>query len=164
MAGFPTATLSQLLSKIIAVMPQPSKITGLAYMEATEGPPETRNAQALLQQLDTRYGKTDIERSWAWLQEFTAFIRKPSENIKDFWARLQRVATRLGTLNMKMSEEAISPNALQALKLTESHLPIALSDLETNKDSHIVEGLRDITIRMFETHRHAPDRSDVFAT
>ena len=93
--------------------------------------PDLRSAHALLSQLDGRYAKTDSERSWAWLREFATFSRKHAENLKDFWARLQRVTTRLGTLNMKMSEEMISPRALQALELTESQLPIALSAVET---------------------------------
>ena len=92
-AGFPTATGSQLLSKIIAVLPQPAKITGLAYMELADGSPETRRAQALIAQLDTRYAKTDTERPWAWLQEFASFPRKPTGELKDFRARLLRVAT-----------------------------------------------------------------------
>lgn len=163
MAGFPTATVSQPLSEIIDVAPQPPKITGLANMEPTEGPTETRSVQALIEQLDTRYGKTDSERSWEWLQ-FAGFTRKPSGDLKDFWALRLRFATRRQTLNMPMWAEMITPNAMQALKLTESQLPIVLSALETKQNSHIVDILKDLTIRMFETHRRCPESSAVYVT
>ena len=109
MAGFPTAGAAQILSRIVAVLPLPSKITGPAYMETAEGPPDTRTFQAMIQKLGERYSKTDRERSWEMWQEFTSRNRKPAGNVKDFRARMQRVTTRLETLQMKMIEEAIPP-------------------------------------------------------
>lgn len=67
-----------------------------------------------MQQLDDGYSKTDNWRAFSWLGEFSPFARKPSENLKDFWARLPRVATRLETLAMKMSEEVIWHQSLPA--------------------------------------------------
>ena len=58
-AGFPTATVSHMLSNIITVLPHPSNITGLSYMGANEGSPGTRTFQALIKQMDERYAKTD---------------------------------------------------------------------------------------------------------
>ena len=164
MDGFPTSTGSKILPGIISVLHQPSKITGLAYMESTEGSPKPRSLQALIQQLDARYGKTDSERPCAWLQEFTGFALKPSGNLKDFWAMLLRVTTRMQTPNMPMSEEMLFSKALHALKLTETQLPIVLSALETEKNSRRVGCMNDITIRMFGPRRRAPDISEVFIT
>ena len=63
---------------------------------------------------------------------------------------------------MTTIEGIIPPIALQAPKLTESHLSIALSALETKRAIHSVDGIIDITIRMFETHRQVADSSEVF--
>ena len=98
MAGYPSATASQFLSKIISVLPPPAKITGTSYMEASDGAPHLRSVDTLIKQLGERYAKTDTERAWSWLREFTQFSRKPSEKLKDFWARLIRVTTRLDAL------------------------------------------------------------------
>ena len=136
MAGFPTSTVSQFLSKIIAVLPPPAKITGMSYMEATDTAPHMRTVDALITMMDERYAKTDTDRPWAWLGEFTTFAKKPAENLKDFRARLLRVATRLEALGAKMSASVISPQALQALKLSDWRLPIALSALGTKPNSH----------------------------
>ena len=57
--SFPTATTSQLLAKIIAVLPQPSKLAGLSYMGQTGTAVETRSIQALITILDARYGEPD---------------------------------------------------------------------------------------------------------
>ena len=162
MAGFPSATQSQFLPKIIAVLLQPAKIAGMSYMEPTDANPSSRNVPALITLLDARYAKTDSERARSWLKEFTQFTRKPAENLKDFWPRFQRVNTRLETLPMKMSEEMIFSHALQALKLSETQLPIVISALETKQNSHSVETLKDITSKMFETHRHNLDSSEVY--
>ena len=136
----------------------------MAYMEAAEGPPELRSIDELIRKHDARYGETDIGCSRAWLPEFASFVRKASGNLKDFLARLLRATTLLQTLDMPMSEEMISPKALQALKLTESQLPIVLSALGTSRNRHIVESLKGATVRMFETNRHSRDISEVYVT
>ena len=73
----------------------------MSYMEAADGSPHLRTAEALAHQLDERFAKTETERAWAWLKEFTQINRKPGENLKDFWARLLRVTARLEALPMK---------------------------------------------------------------
>ena len=162
MDGVPSATSSQFLSKLISVLPPSEKITGMSYMGRTDGTPHLRNVEELMTQLGIRYGKTDSERARSRLKGFAQFPRKPSGNLKDFWARFLRVATRLGTLSMKMSDEMVSPQAPQALKLTVTRLPIAISALGTKHNSHSVDTLKDIAIKMFETYRHTPDLSEVY--
>ena len=163
MAGFPTAGAAQILSRIVAVLPLPSKITGPAYMETAEGPPDTRTFQAMIQKLGERYSKTDRERSWGMWQEFTSRNRKPAGNVKDFRTRMQRVTTRLETLHMKMIEEAIPPKETQAPKVAGPHFAIVLSALVAEQNSQSADVLRDIAISMFEIHRHVADRSEVCA-
>ena len=164
-AGYPTGTVSQFLSKIISVLPPAAKIMGMSYMESTDSCPMSRSVDAFIRMLDQRFGKTDSERAFAWLKEFTQFSRKSGENLKDFWARFLRVTTRLEALSMKMSEQVVFSQAIQALKLSESQLPIVLSALETKQCSHSVDTLREITIKMYETHRpHDTDSSEVFVT
>lgn len=63
---------------------------------------------------------------------------------------------------MEMCEEMTSPNALQALELSASHLPILLSALETKQNGQSIDDMNDIAIRMFETHRRRPDPSETF--
>ena len=83
----PTATTSQLLARVIAALHQPSKLAGMAYMERTGTNPQSRTMQALIDILDERYGKTDYERSYDWLTQFTEFARSANGNLKDFRAR-----------------------------------------------------------------------------
>ena len=52
--------------------------------------------------------------------------------------------------------------ALQALNLPETQLPIVLSALETKNNPNDVIALKDITVRMFETHRVHADRTDIY--
>ena len=75
---------------------------------------------------------------------------------------MSRVTTRLEAPPVKMNGGMISPNALQAMRLSDGELPIVLSALETNPNSHSVEILKGITIKMFETHRGNPDSPEVF--
>ena len=51
------ATQTQLLSKLITILPQPAMVSGLAYMETTEITPEIRSINHFLALLDERYGK-----------------------------------------------------------------------------------------------------------
>ena len=156
------ATQTQLLSKLITVLPQPAKISGLTYMEATEITPEIRHIDTFLTTLDGRYGKTDSEKSRAWLNAFTEFTRSTGKNLKDFWARFFRVINRLDALNMKLSDQMVFNKALQALKLPEWQTPIVISALETRQNSNDAQALKEITIRMYETHKTNKDNSDVF--
>ena len=78
MAGFPAATASHFLSKIIAVFPPPSKITGMSYMKAAGASPQMRTVEALISMPDERYAETDTDRSWAWRKEFATFTKKPA--------------------------------------------------------------------------------------
>ena len=62
-----------------------------------------------------------------------------------------------------MGEEVIFPHATHALKLSENHLPIARSAFEITQRSHIVDTLRGITIKMYETRRQKDtDSPEVF--
>lgn len=135
---------------------------GLAYMEQTGTAVGTRTTQALMAILDARYGKTDSGRSWSWLNQFTEFVRAPGGNPKYSRARYLRTTTRLGNLGMSTSAEMMFPNATQALKLSEFQLPISLSALGAKENGQTIAELKEIAIKMFETHRHRPDPSDVF--
>ena len=115
-----------------------------------------------MEQLDARYGKTDSERSWPWLNQFTEFDRQPNANIKYFRSRFLRTATRLGKLGMQMAEEMQPPNELQALKLGETQSPVYISALETNGSSRILETVTDVAIKMDETHRRRLDTSETY--
>ena len=77
-------TASQLLAEIISALPKPPKLAGLEYMEQTIAGPESRSLQALMELLDEGYGKTDSERHWPWLNQFSDFARCPDENLGDF--------------------------------------------------------------------------------
>ena len=130
-AGQNGATQTQLLPKLISVLPPPAKISGLTYMEQTEISVESRSINQFTITLDERYGKTDSEKSWAWLNAFTEFTRSPGENFNDFWSRFFRCANRLDALNMKLSDPMVFNKALQALNLPENQTPIVISALET---------------------------------
>ena len=110
-------TTSQLLEKIISVLPQLSKLYGLAYMEQTGAEIESRTVQALMTLLDERYGKTDIERSWSWLTRIAEFSRSPNENLKDLRVRYLRTTTRLDNLGMSMSEEMMPPQSSTSARI-----------------------------------------------
>ena len=61
-----------------------------------------------------------------------------------------------------MSEEMMFSKFPQAIKLSESQLPIVLSALETDANGQTVAELKDITIKMPETRRRRPDTSEVY--
>ena len=53
-------------------------------------------------------------------------------------------------------------NALHALELSESQLPIVLSALGTKANGQTLEAMKDIAIKMFGAHRRRPDPSGTF--
>ena len=63
---------------------------------------------------------------------------------------------------MKLSDQMIFNKALQALRLPENQTPIVISAMETRNAPNDVQALKEITIRMYETHKPSTDRSDVF--
>ena len=153
-----------MISKMIAALPLNSRMETLTYLEESETCPERRRLDDVIQMLDTRYGRTDSEKAWAWLTGFTNFRREPQENYKDFWTRYSRCVTRLEAHGMGMKEEVVFHRALQALRLPEGQLPIVLATLETFPSPHSVQALKALTIKMFETHKNTVDSSEVYQT
>ena len=72
------ATITQLLSKLIMILPVSVRSDALTYMEETEKAPQSRDTQRIFDLLDARYGKTDTEKSRMWLSQFTEFKRNVS--------------------------------------------------------------------------------------
>ena len=161
-AGMPGATTTQVLAKLIHAMPLSTKTEALLYMESTEKQPESRSVDAVMKMMDLRYGRTDSERACSWLTAFTEFKRESNENYKDFWTRFNRCTAKLTALDMPMTQQVIFNRAIQALRLPDGQLPIILSALETRPDRFSVDSLREITIRMYETHRPKIDTAEVF--
>ena len=83
-AGQPGATVTQILAKLIHILPLSVKTDALLYMESTEGQVESRSVDKIMQLLDRRFGRTDSERACSWLTAFTEFKRENGENYKDF--------------------------------------------------------------------------------
>ena len=163
-AGQPGATITQLLAKLIHVLPLAVKTEALLYMDQTEKNPGERTVNHVMDMLDSRFGRTDSERACAWLTSFTDFKRETQENYKDFWARFTRCVAKLEALGMPMNNKIVFNRAIHALRLPDGQLPIVLSALETRPDRFSVDALREITIRMYETHKVGGDSSEVFAT
>ena len=158
------ANPTQLISKIVTVLPLNIRMEVLAYLESTESNSESRSVDTVIQMLNTRYGKTDSERAWSWLSSFTEFKRESAENFKDFWTRFTRCTTRLNAHGMNLSESIIFHRAIQALRLPEGQLPILLATLETFPNPTSVTSLRELSIKMYETHKSKIDPSEVFTT
>ena len=76
------ASVAQFLAKIIDVLPAPSKVDGLEYMEAAEAIPKTPDIASFLDISDDRYSKTDDGESWHCLAAFTEFAKTPNESYK----------------------------------------------------------------------------------
>ena len=163
-AGQPGASVTQLLAKLIHALPLPIKTEALLYMEQTEQTHDTRSIAVVIDMLDSRYGKTDSERACSWLTAFTEFKRETQENYKDSWARFTRCVAKLEALGMPMNSKVVFNRAIRALRLPDGQLPIVLSALETRPDRFSVEALREIAIRMYETHKPGGDSTEVFAT
>ena len=81
--SLPTVATSQLLSKMVTVLPQQAMLDGMVYTEQTGADAETRAIQALMNILDARYGETNSERSWSRLNQFAEFARAPCAHLKD---------------------------------------------------------------------------------
>ena len=161
-AGQPGATVTQLLAKLIHVLPLAVKTEALIYMENTEQTPEQRSIGAVIEMLDSRYGKTDSERACAWLSAFTDFKRETQEDYEDFWSRFTRCVAKLEALGMAMGEKVALSRAIHAIRLPDGQLPIALSALETRQNPNSVAALREITIRMYETHKTGTDSTEAY--
>ena len=99
-----------------------------------------------------------------WLSQFTEFKRNVSagENYKDFWSRYSRTVTKLKSLGITMNDDMVFHKAIQALKFPEGQLPLVLSSLQTTGQSNSVQALKDLTIKMYETHRPSNDQTDVY--
>ena len=149
---------------MIAVLPLNSRMETLKYLEESESCPERRRLDDVIQMLDTRYGRTDSEKAWAWLTGFANFRREPQGNYKGFRTRYSRCVTRLEAHGMVMKEEVVFHRSLQALRLPEGQLPIVLATLETFPAPHSVHALKALAIKMFETHKNAVDSSEVYQT
>ena len=63
---------------------------------------------------------------------------------------------------MPMNEKVVFSRAIHALRLPDGQLPIVLSALEARPNRFIVEALREIAIRMYETHRAGGDSTEVY--
>ena len=162
-AGQPGATVTQLLAKLIRVLPLSVKTESLIYMEQTELCPETRPIAAIMDVVDSRFGRTDSERACAWLTSFTEFKRETQENYKDFWSRFTRCVSKLEALGMPTNDKVVFNRASHALRLPDGQLPIVLSAMETRPDRYSVGALRGITIRTYETHKSIGDPTEVYS-
>ena len=65
-------------------------------------------------------------------------------------------------MGMAMTDQVVFNRAIQALRVPDGQLPIILSALETRPDRFSVDSLKDITIRMYETHRPKIDTTEVY--
>ena len=112
--------------------------------------------------LDSLFGRADSERACSWLAAFAEFKRGTQENYKDFWARFTRRVPKLESLGMPMSDKVVFSRAIHALRLPDGQMPIVLSALETRPGRFSVDGLREIAIRMYETHKPGGFRRCLF--
>ena len=73
-----------------------------------------------------------------------------------------RTIAKLKLFDLAMSEEMIFHRAIQALKFPEGQLPIALPALKTSGEETSMGALKDLAIKMYETHRTITDHTDVY--
>ena len=83
-AGQPGASVTQLLAKLIRVLPLAVKTESLLYMGQTDKNPQIRTINHIMDLVDARYGRTDSERACSRLAAFTEFKRETQGNYKDF--------------------------------------------------------------------------------
>ena len=156
------ATIAQLLAKMISCLPMSVRMGAMTYMEETESHPRKREMKPILDLSDTRFGKTDTGKSWMWLSQFTEFKRNSSGNFKDFWSRYSRTITKLQSLGMTVNEEMVFRKVIQALRLPDGQLPIVLSAFRTMNASTSAQSLKELKIKMYETHRPITAHTDVY--
>ena len=128
------ATTTQLMAKVIPVLPASAKVTGLEYMAKPELIPRARTNATLLDALDERYGKTDAGESFSWITAFAEFAKPSSGRYEESRPLFSRRATSLDSLRMKLSGRMVFNKAANALRLPEGELPIVLSAHETKHD------------------------------
>ena len=61
-AGQPGASVTQLLAKLIHVLPLSIKTEALLYMDHTENAPEARPIAAVMDMMDSRFGKNGFRK------------------------------------------------------------------------------------------------------
>ena len=151
------ATITQIMAKMISILPMSVWADAMTYMEETASQPQLRALRPIFSLLDARFGKTDTGKSRMWLSQLTEFKRTSAGNFEDFWSRYTRTITKLQSLGMAASEEMVFRKAIQALRLPGGQLPIVLSALRTMNAPTSVQSLSELTIKMYETHRPISD-------
>ena len=61
------AKSNQPIAQISTVFPMNPRMEISTYLEKLNSPPENRSVDAVMQLMNTRYGKTDSARAWSWL-------------------------------------------------------------------------------------------------
>ena len=161
--GKPGASVTQLLAKLIHVLPLEVQAESLLHMEQTERNPSGMSIAEVMDMIDARLGRTDSVRDCSWLTAFAEFKREAHDNNKDLWARFTRCVDKLNPLGKPMNDKVVSSRAIRALRLPGCQLPIAISALKTRSGRFSAPALREITIRMYETHKPGADSTGVFA-
>ena len=95
-SGQPGASTTQLLAKLIHVLPLAVKTEALLYMDQTERQPEERPIATIINMLDARFGRTDSERACSWLTAFTEFKRDERE-LQGFLGSIHKMHGRTGS-------------------------------------------------------------------
>ena len=74
-----------------------------------------------------------------------------------------RTITKLKSHGLDMNEDMIFHKSAQALRFPDGQLPIVLSALQTSGESTSQKALKDLTIKIYETHRAITDHTDVYS-
>lgn len=72
-AGQTGASVTQLLAKLTHALPLEVKTEALLCMGQTERQPESRPIATIINMLDSRFGRTDSEKTRPWITAFAAF-------------------------------------------------------------------------------------------
>ena len=153
--------MTHILARLIAVLPLQCRIEATNYMDPTEKSIQIPSLGPIWAILDNRYGRADAKRSCSWLTAFADFRRESQENYKDFWTRFTRCVAKLQALGMPLDDSVIFNKALASLRIPDGQLPVILSALESRPDPKSTNALREMAIRMYETHKRT-DSPDVY--
>ena len=118
-AGQPGAAVTQLLAKLIRLLPLSVKTEALLYMGHTERDTSTRSIASIMDLVDGRVARTDSQRACAWLSAFTDCKREARGNYKDFWDGFTRCVAKLEAMGMPMGEKVVSNRSIRAIRLPE---------------------------------------------
>ena len=111
------STATQILAKMVRVLPLSGDTDALIYMRTTAECAGLRFSGAIISLIDASFGRADSTGECSWRTAFTDFRRESDEIYNDFWERLTTFVGNLDAIGMATNEQVVFDRSAQASRL-----------------------------------------------